>query len=549
MKNVIRGIAAGAIVGLAVASAAPALASTLGAHPSPPHGSAPAAPRADAFTVRGGVTSVIAPTANDPRGLQIVSNTKTAHGQLTRQTDGTFVYTPDKGFHGTDSFSYSTSHAVSLYETDVAPLGTVTGVNISGGAYGSSVAMKPGSARTFYGLTDRGPNVDGPGGTKVEPLPSFTPAIGEFTFGSDGQADLIRTIPLRAKDGSALNGLENTVADAGETITDLNGVVLPKSPNGLDSEGLVAASDGSFWVSDEYGPFVVHVDRNGREISRLSPYDGSLPAELKYREPNKGMEGLTVTPDGRTLVGIMQAALTIDASKQAKSKNIPFTRIVTYDLRTHAVHEYAYVLDDPATNGTAVSEITALSATRFLVDERDGKMEPGAYKKVYEIDLAAATDIGPAAHVADAHYDPTYGLEVAGVGPLEFLFTDKSQSPDGTAILTAHHITPVSKKPALDLGALITRLDPTGGSFGHDKIEGIDLFDNGRKLLVSNDSDFGIDGLSDAAGAPSSTVAPPFTLHAKTLPNGQQDDGAYLVVDLAKVANAVQTATVTIRVR
>ena len=548
MKNVIRGIAAGAIVGLAVASAAPALASTVGAHPSPPHVPAPAAPRADAFTVRGGVTSVIAPTTNDPRGLQIVSNTTTAHGQLTRQTDGTFVYTPEKGFHGTDSFSYSTSDAVSLYETDVAPLGTVTGVNISGGAYGSSVAMKPGSASTFYGLTDRGPNVDGPGGTKVEPLPSFTPAIGEFTFGSDGQADLIRTIPLRAKDGSALNGLENTVADAGETITDLNGVVLPKSPNGLDSEGLVAASDGSFWVSDEYGPFVVHVDRNGREISRLSPYDGSLPAELKYREPNKGMEGLTVTPDGRTLVGIMQAALTIDASKQAKSKNIPFTRIVTYDLRTHAVHEYAYVLDDPAANGTAVSEITAISATRFLVDERDGKMEPGAYKKVYEIDLAAATDIGPAARVAGAHYDPTYGLEVAGVGPLEFLFTDKSQSPDGTAILTAHHITPVSKKPALDLGALITRLDPTGGSFGHDKIEGIDLFDNGRKLLVSNDSDFGIDGLSDAAGAPS-TVAPPFTLHAKTLPNGQQDDGAYLVVDLAKVADAVQTATVTIRVR
>ncbi|MBN9195651.1 MAG: hypothetical protein J0I44_06220, partial [Microbacterium sp.] len=89
----------------------------------------------------------------------------------------------------------------------------------------------------------------------------------------------------------------------------------------------------------------------------------------------------------------------------------------------------------------------------------------------------------------------------------------------------------------------------SAGFFGHDKVEGIDLFDNGRKLLVSNDSDFGIDGLSDAAGAPSSTVAPPFTLHAKTLPNGQQDDGAYLVVDLAKVANAVQTATVTIRVR
>jgi hypothetical protein len=548
MKNVIRSIAAVALVGLGVACATPALAATPTGR-TPSHGSPSASPRNDSVTVRGGVTSVIAPLANDPRGLQIVSNTKTAHGTVVRQSDGTFLYTPDKGFHGTDRFSYTTSDGVSLFATDVAPLGSVTGVNISGGAFGSSVAMKPGSDDTFYGLTDRGPNVDGPNSTKVEPLPSFTPAIGKFTFDDDGQAQLVATIPLKAKDGSPMNGLENTVADAGETITDMNGVTLPKSANGLDSEGLVAASDGTFWVSDEYGPFIVHFDRTGREISRLSPYDGTLPAELKFREPNKGMEGLTITPDGRTLVGIMQAALTIDGSKQAKSKNIPFTRIVTYDLRTHAVHEYAYVLDNPATTGTAVSEITAISSTKFIVDERDGKMEPGAYKKFYEIDLAKATDIGPSAHVANAHYDATYGLQVDGVGALEFLFTDASQSTQGQAILTANHITPVTKKSFLDLGGLVTRLDPTGGFFGHDKVEGIDLFDNGRKLLVANDSDFGIDGLADASGAASTAVTPPFTLHAKVLPDGQQDDGAYLVVDLAKAQDAVKAATVTVRVK
>jgi hypothetical protein len=350
-----------------------------------------------------------------------------------------------------------------------------------------------------------------------------------------------------------MNGLENTVADAGETITDMNGKALPKSPDGLDSEGLVAAADGTFWVSDEYGPFVVHFDRDGKEISRLSPYDGTLPAELKFREPNKGMEGLTITPDGRTLVGIMQSALTIDSDHQAKSKNIPFTRVVTYDLRTHATHEYAYPLDDPDANGTAVSEITAVSDTKFLVDERDGNFEPGAYKKVYEIDLSKATDIGPSAHVAGGHYDPTYGLEVpladGTTGPLEYLFTDSSQSPDGLSILEGAGITPVTKSLYLDLGGLVSRLDPTGGFFGHDKVEGIDLFDGGAKLLVSNDSDFGIDGLAGSDGQVSDDVQPPFTLHAKTLPNGQQDDGAYLVVDLAKVNDPVRTATVTVHVR
>ncbi|MFC8732250.1 esterase-like activity of phytase family protein [Luteimicrobium sp. NPDC057192] len=555
-----RSAAVAALLGLGLAGvAAPAIAHGRAPHPSHPAHAASSAPRADKVAVSGGVTSVLTPLANDPKGLQLVSSTKTAHGALTRQADGSFLYTPDKGFRGTDSFSYATTDAARLYATDVAPLGKVGDVEISGGAYGSAVVTKPGSDDVVYGLTDRGPNVDGPDGSKVEPLPDFTPSIGEFRLGSDGRATLVRTIPLKAKDGTPLNGQENPEADAGETILGMDGTALPTSANGLDTEGLVAAKDGTFWVSDEYGPYIVHFDRSGRELERFSPFDGSLPRELRFREPNKGMEGLTVTPDGRTLVGIMQAALTIDSDHQAKSKNIPFTRIVTFDLTTHRVHEYAYVLADPATNGTAVSEITAVSATKFLVDERDGHTEPGAFKKVYEIDLSKATDIGPSAKVAGAHYDATYGLEVSGtstgVGPLEYLFTDKSQSPDGDAILRAAGVTPVAKSLYLDLGALVTKLDATGGFFGHDKVEGIDLVDGGRKLLVSNDSDFGIDGLSDANGDASTDVAPPFALHTKLQPNGTQDDGAYLVVDLAKAKDvlsgkdATRSATVTIAVR
>lgn len=91
----------------------------------------------------------------------------------------------------------------------------------------------------------------------------------------------------------------------GETITDLDGKTLPCSDTGYDPEGLVALSDGTFWVSDEYGPLITHFDRHGKQIGRLSPFDRSLPRELANRMPNKGMEGLTVTPDGHTLVGVM----------------------------------------------------------------------------------------------------------------------------------------------------------------------------------------------------------------------------------------------------
>ena len=167
---------------------------------------------------------------------------------------------------------------------------------------------------------------------------------------------------MQAKDGTPYSGKVNTLADTGETITDLDGTVLPKDPNGYDPEGLVALRDGTFWVSDEYGPFITHFTAKGRAIERLSPYDGTLPAELKYRVPNKGMEGLTVTPDGKTLVGIMQSALQTPDLGTVKPSKVTTLRIVTVDLRTRATHEYLYLLDNPDDNSGAVSEIAALSA-------------------------------------------------------------------------------------------------------------------------------------------------------------------------------------------
>ena len=99
-------------------------------------------------------------------------------------------------------------------------------------------------------------------------------------------------------------------------------------------------------------------------------------------------------------------------------------------------------------------------------------------------------------------------------------------------------ITPVAKSLDVDLGGLLTTLDPTGGFFGHDKVEGVATTDGGKTLVVSNDNDFGIDGVTNAA--------PPFPLHAKILPNGQQDDGEYLAIDTTKLGDPTSTATVSI---
>ena len=168
----------------------------------------------------------------------------------------------------------------------------------------------------------------------------------------------------------------------------------------FDPEGIRVSNDGvSVFVSDEYGPYVRQFDSATGQLIRtftlpakfdvaVKSAQGALeekPYNATGRVDNKGMEGLAITPDGKTLVGIMQQPLLQDSSK--------VVRIVTIDIATGATHEYGYKL----TTGSSVSEIVAVNDHQFLVDERDGKGygdgSNAAVKSVFLVDLAGATDI------------------------------------------------------------------------------------------------------------------------------------------------------------
>ncbi len=167
----------------------------------------------------------------------------------------------------------------------------------------------------------------------------------------------------------------------------------------LDPEAVRVSRDGkSVFVSDEYGPYVYQFDRASGQridsfalpakfaISNLSSQGAlEISGNTSGRVANKGMEGLAISADGKTLVGVMQAPLEQDASKMV--------RIVTIDIATKATHEYAYKL----TNGSGVSEIVALNDHQFLIDERDGKGlgdgTSAAVKQLFMVDLNGATDV------------------------------------------------------------------------------------------------------------------------------------------------------------
>lgn len=354
---------------------------------------------------------------------------------------------------------------------------TAAGVKVYNGGFGSALAADPNDPTVFYLMTDRGPNVAGvENNTILLGKPDFTPAIGKFRL-KDGKLILEQTIAFKNASGVNLNGLPNPTGQGatGEVPLDLNLKRLETSADGIDSEGLVRAADGSFWVSDEYGPHIVHFDATGKTIERINPFGTGtggrkIPLVFAKRRANRGMEGLAITPDGKTLVGLMQSPM-YNPSKAAIGNSVVL-RILTYEIATGKTKQYAYLMDDPSLTGC--SEITAVNATTFLTIERDGlyggaATNPSKFKKIFKIDISNATDIS----------DPDNGANGK-------LYSGKTVEELGTtAGLQGAGITPVTKTLVLDL------LKDLPSVYPHDKAEGITLLP-GNILAISNDDDFGV---------------------------------------------------------
>ena len=121
----------------------------------------------------------------------------------------------------------------------------------------------------------------------------------------------------------------------------------------IDTESLVLLPDGSFFVGDEYGPYLYRFSPTGRMIAAVRPPDAFIPKRNGKdhfssnnpgpgaqapephnpemgRQNNQGFEGLTLTPGGNFLVVALQSATRQDGGASLETRR--YTRLLYYDI-------------------------------------------------------------------------------------------------------------------------------------------------------------------------------------------------------------------------
>ena len=364
-------------------------------------------------------------------------------------------------------------------------------------SFGSGLARRASDpSGEFWAVGDRGPNLkietlierygadhlaacSALPGAKVMPRLDVGPQLARLKIG-DGRIELIQTFPLIDQQGRSISGLPmpGSPHSINEPALTLDGEPIDADGSGMDTEGLVALDNGTFILSEEFGPSLACADGSGRILSRHLPQGldapgarypahQSLPAIAARRQLNRGFEAIAVTADQLSLFVSFQSPLA--HPDEAAHKSARHVRIWRLDLATmHIEAQFIYPLDPPDTflrdlakgsldkGDLKISELVALPDDSLLVLERASETT-----KIYRIRPGSA-DVLPAEHL-DLHTRPTVEeLSAAGYLPLPTLHK--------TLLFSSDHAPEVAPD-----------------------LEGMVML-SAHELLLVNDSDFGTEG-------------------------------------------------------
>src|ERR1044071_3497343 len=156
-----------------------------------------------------------------------------------------------------------------------------------------------------------------------------------------------------------------------------------------DPESLVAMPDDTFWVGDEFGPWLLHFSVDGELLAAPvelpdGVYSTDHPrviarAAAAKVEHSRGFEAMDLAGDNKPLVTILEGAVAGDPPRSL--------RVQRYDTAAQKWLPGTLIYElDPAT--VSVTDMSRIDANRFVVIERDDlEGDAAKAKRVYSVDL------------------------------------------------------------------------------------------------------------------------------------------------------------------
>ena len=202
--------------------------------------------------------------------------------------------------------------------------------------------MVPAGDDTWWALTDNGFGARDNSADYQLSIYHVAPNFGQ------GEPEVLSTIVLSDPDRQVPWQI---VCDrTGATLPDLTVNVMPPVPPpacgsdpaarlltgfDFDPESMQVAADGTFWLGEEFGPFLLHVDGNGVLLEPpiatpgiKAPQNPTLDV-AGGEEPNvatsRGFEGMAISPDRRTLYPLLEGAVGDDSAQDVL--------MLTFDIR------------------------------------------------------------------------------------------------------------------------------------------------------------------------------------------------------------------------
>ena len=332
------------------------------------------------------------------------------------------------------------------------------------GTYKGSLWLLPDRGYNVVGTTDYRARLNTIDIHLTPVAPGATPPAGKEQSGVDAKlADTMLLTDNKGADTTGLDPVNGTRHAEGDMP------LLPEASSrkvSLDNEAIVRLPDGTMFISDEYGPYVYRFSADGRMMSATTPPDALLPMRhgavnfasnnpgpgesapdpkdpTSGRQNNQGFEGMSLTPDGKFLIVVLQSATRQDGGDSGSTREN--TRALVYDASDPAhlklAHEYVVPLpvftNEKGKRAVAAqSEIIALSPTSFLMLARDSgngygqKGEKSLYRSIDIVDISAATDIAGSKFDADQPVAPKGVLDASVKPATVSQFIDVNDSAD-----------------------------------------------------------------------------------------------------------------------